>query len=108
DHGDLRVVERGAVEELAPLRRQLAVGRQREPFQDRLLLVGQSRVVRLVRRDVLGGDLDIGGEGQDRQGRRRRRRRSRSRRLGRWRRRGPRLERARQLVEELSPGRGEL
>jgi len=59
NHGDLRVVEGGAVEELAPLGRQLAVVGQREALQDHLLLVGQPRVLGLVGCDILGRDFDI-------------------------------------------------
>src|SRR5438128_988876 len=115
DDADLGLVERRVIQELPPLRRELAVVRESEPVEGSPLLVGQlnDRLVRLIDHlvggDLVRADLDVRGERLDHQGARRRRRRRgrvRSRGLRRWRR--ARVERARQPIEELPPGRRQV
>src|SRR5262245_48196498 len=115
---DFRLVERRAIEELLPLRSELAVVRKREPLENLALLLVQlaDRFARLVDllvgSDFVGADLYVRRERLEHHVRRRPRRR-------RWRLRGSqslrrrsrsrtRVERAREPVEELPPGRRQL
>src|SRR3989442_5856100 len=109
---DLRLVQRWVVEELPPLGRELAVVRKGQPLEDVPLLLRQlpHRVAGigedLVRSDLVRGDLEVRRERLDRG-----RRRCRGWGARPWplQLRGrPGVERARQLVEELPPGRREV
>ena len=111
DDRDLRLVERRMVgrrmvEELAPLRRELAVVREREPLENAALLLRQlvhrilGLVDDLVGRHLLGLQAKIRGEWLDDEWRRGGCRGARARRR--------RRRRTGQPVEKLSPGRSKV